>query len=62
MWCIGLLVVHCFMPDNAPASGATFCQLYQPIFWSATDSRHTKEQVDTLNRMWKGLCKEGGKK
>ena len=55
------LVLLCW-PINAEhlktaSNGATFCQIYQPVYWSKTDTRRTKEQVDSLNRVWKELCK-----
>ena len=39
-----------------PASTATFCQIYKPNFWDKNDTRETKEQVDTNNRIYKKLC------
>jgi len=57
MWCIGLLITYCHVAQPAPSSGAAFCQVYRPTYWSASDTRKTKEQIDTLNRQWKRLCK-----
>lgn len=45
-------------PTGAPPD--TWCQIAKPIYWHATDTRKTKEQVDLHNRQWKRLC--GGKK
>lgn len=61
MWCIGLIVMHCFVPTPPSTAGATFCQTAQPILWSASDSRRTKEQADIHNRKGKRLCGWGGK-
>lgn len=62
MLCIGLIVAYCFSASAAPvASGATFCQVAKPIYWSASDTRATKEQVDTHNRIGKKLCGWGRK-
>ncbi len=49
--------------DKAPATaGAKFCDVAQPIIWSAQDTRRTKEQVDEHNRVGKSLCGWGAKK
>ena len=66
MLCIGLLVMWCdvaaLKPPIPPATaGATFCQIAQPILWSASDSRVTKEQADEHNRIGKKLCGWGKK-
>ena len=37
---------------------APFCTVYSPIYWSAKDTRKTKEQVDANNRVWKKMCKK----
>lgn len=61
-FCLWLgLIILCPTPKKADtaAQGATFCQLYQPQYWSANDTRKTKENIDTLNRTWKGLCSGG---
>ena len=58
VWCVGFLVMKCFAGTPAPATaGAKFCDVYEPIYWSAQDTRKTKEQVDKLNRVWKGVCR-----
>lgn len=57
--CIGILLMACYPVHDGRMSaseGATFCQVYQPIRWSPKDSRLTKEQVDTMNRIWVQLC------
>lgn len=57
-----LFWAHLTCSDVAPptTAGARFCAVARPIFWSADDSRQTKEQIDSHNRAWKRLC--GGKK
>lgn len=62
MLCFGFLIVFsCQQPAPPPATaGATFCQTYQPVYWSSSDTRKTKEQVDTNNRVWKQLCGNSG--
>lgn len=54
MICFGILVMTCQLAAQ-PLAG-TFCQIYRPIYWSATDTRRTKEQADSNNRKWKRLC------
>jgi len=56
MWCIGLVLVWCSQQPLAYTSGATFCQIAQPIYWNKADTRRTKEQVDEHNRIGKKLC------
>jgi hypothetical protein len=53
--CIGFLFFyHCVTPENPPTD--SYCQIASPIFWSAQDTRKTKEQADRHNRVWKSLC------
>lgn len=47
---------------TAGIGGATFCQVAKPIYWTAADTRNTKEQADTHNRVGKELCGWGAKK
>lgn len=57
MWCFGLLVAWCVASQPAAATaGATFCQVAKPFYWSAADTRKTKEQADRQNRIGKKLC------
>lgn len=56
MICFGLLLVMVCPQEAPPAPQSTFCAIYQPVRWSAKDTRGTKEQVDVLNRQWKALC------
>ena len=53
--CIGFLFFYsCAAP--APPPTDSFCLIAAPIFWSADDTRKTKEQADRHNRIWKSLC------
>ena len=57
MWCFGLLVMFCQQPSPpAATAGAMFCQVAKPIYWTANDSRRTKEQADIHNRKGVKLC------
>lgn len=40
----------------AGIGSAPYCQVAKPIYWSKDDTRGTKEQADTHNRVWKKLC------
>lgn len=62
MICIGLIVMKCFLPPQPATAGATFCSEAKPIYWSAQDTRKTKEQVDVHNATGKALCGWGKKK
>lgn len=57
MWCFGILLTYCALTQPGAVQGATFCQVYKPVLWSVNDTRLTKEQVDSMNRTWKRLCK-----
>lgn len=59
MLCFGILVMTCQLQQQ-PVSPDTFCQIYKPVYWHASDTRKTKEQIDTNNRKWKRLCKPSG--
>lgn len=63
MLCIGLFVMWC-QSAQPPAitAGATFCQVAKPMYWSAGDTRRTKEQADRHNRIGKKLCGWGASK
>lgn len=62
MWCIGLIVIRCFTADPQPAtSGATFCSVAKPHYWTAQSTRRDKEQADIHNRIGKKLCGWGSK-
>lgn len=55
MLCYGLLFVMWCGEQQMPLH--TYCQLYAPVYWSRADTRRTKEQIDTNNRVWKSVCK-----
>lgn len=61
MNCIGLglilVMVECTQPSlPAVTAGAKFCDVYKPVYWSKDDTRQTKEQTDSNNRVWKEIC------
>ncbi len=57
MICFGILVMYCQL-NNAPIAPASdYCRIARPITWAAADTRRTKEQVDSHNRVWAKLCK-----
>lgn len=62
MRCRGFAFIYadlqCDLPTPPATAGALFCQLYQPVRWSSADTRGTKEQVDSLNRTWKRICRK----
>lgn len=64
MICFGIGVMICNPLDERSASppASTYCQIKtKPILWSAKDTRATKEQIDSENRVWKKLCRPAGK-
>lgn len=42
--------------EQVGAPPDTFCQIAKPFLWARTDTRLTKEQADTHNRIGKKLC------
>ena len=56
--CIGFGIMFCQFQGAPKPATDSYCQLSKPIYWSASDTRQTKEQVDTHNRVWKGLCQK----
>jgi len=60
--CFGLLVMWCEPVQGAALDAASFCRTAQPIYWVSADSRATKEQIDTHNRIGKRLCGWGRKR
>ncbi|PZU89086.1 MAG: hypothetical protein DI527_16260 [Chelatococcus sp.] len=56
MTCLGLLVFFVCSPQTATAADAPYCSIAQPIRFTATDTRETKEQADRENAKWKRLC------
>lgn len=55
MMCFGLIIMFC-QPPAPPPVVDTYCQIAKPIYWDKTDTRLTKEAVDTHNKTWKKLC------
>ena len=55
MICFGLLIMIC-QPQESPPPVDTYCEIAKPIYWSAGDTRKTKEQVDRENRKYKRFC------
>lgn len=60
--CIGLGVMFCQVQEAPKPATDSYCEISKPIYWSASDTRATKEQVDTHNRVWKKLCRTSGLK
>jgi hypothetical protein len=56
-----LSLCACAKQQPEPAAAlAPYCDVARPIFWSAKDSRATKEQADRENAKWKRLCSDRG--
>ena len=55
---LGLAILSgCAKEQAGPALGvAPYCDVARPIYWSAKDTRTTKEQADRENAKWKRLC------
>jgi hypothetical protein len=53
--CVGFLFFYSCATPAAPPTDS-YCLIAAPIFWSAHDTRKTKEQADRHNRIWKSLC------
>ena len=56
MICFGILVMVCELTAQAPPPANTYCQIAKPMYFSKDDTRRSKEQMDTHNRVWKKLC------
>ena len=57
--CVGIAFVFLDMtctPLGAAQDAASYCDVARPIYWSAKDTRATKEQADRENAKWKRLC------
>lgn len=57
--CVGIAFIFLEMtctPVGLAEDPNGYCNLARPIYWSAKDSRGTKEQVDRENAKWKRLC------
>lgn len=58
MTCTGFAFLFVSMtctPVGSPPTDS-FCQLYEPVYWSAKDTRKSKEKNDINNRKFKRLC------
>lgn len=56
--CVGFLFFfQCEAPATPPPID-TYCQNTRYIRWDTSDTRQTKEQVDTHNRVRKALCRD----
>jgi hypothetical protein len=54
---VSLLFCACAKQQAEPTIAvAPYCDVARPIYWSAGDSRATKEQADRENAKWKRLC------
>jgi hypothetical protein len=54
--CLTLLCA-CAKQQAEPAIAvAPYCDVARPIYWSARDTRTTKEQADRENAKWNRLC------
>jgi hypothetical protein len=52
-----VLLSACARQQAEPAVAvAPYCDVARPIYWSAHDTRTTKEQADRENAKWKRLC------
>jgi len=59
--CFGILLMWCQPASGLALDVASFCRTAQPIYWTAGDTRGTKEQIDEHNRVGKKLCGWGRK-
>jgi type IV pilus biogenesis protein CpaD/CtpE len=51
------LLSACAKQQPEPALAvAPYCEVARPVYWSAKDTRATKEQADRENAKWKRLC------
>lgn len=57
MTCTGFAFIFAHLTCTQPAPPPdTYCHIAKPVYWSKSDTRATKEQVDRHNRVWKRLC------
>jgi hypothetical protein len=54
--CFGILLMFCQPQEPPKAPVSTYCQNTKYIYWSPSDTRKTKEQVDLHNRNRKAVC------
>lgn len=57
--CYGLLVMFWCQAQEQRIPVDSFCKLYNPVYLSHADTRETKEQVNTSNKIWKAICRSG---
>jgi hypothetical protein len=57
-----LLLSACAKEAEPAIAVAPYCDVARPIYWSAKDSRATKEQADRENAKWKRLCASHGQR
>jgi len=50
------------LPPPGVSMVAPYCDVARPIYWSAKDTRATKEQADRENAKWKRLCAADAKR
>jgi hypothetical protein len=53
---VALLCACAKQQAGLAVSVAPYCEVARPIYWSAKDTRTTKEQADRENAKWKRLC------
>jgi hypothetical protein len=51
-----LPVCACAKQPEPALLAAPYCDVARPIYWSAKDTRTTKEQADRENAKWKRAC------
>ena len=56
MICVGILVAYCFTTDATSPPTDSLCLTTAPIYWSAKDTRRSKEQIDRHNRVYEAVC------
>lgn len=57
---VAICLFFCVVKPAPAAPASDYCQIAKPIYWHKADTRRTKEQVDSQNRVWKAIC--GGRK
>ena len=58
MECWGFLIYFSCQVAAPPPPTDSFCAIYKPIHLSHADTRRTKEQADSHNRVWKRVCSQ----
>ena len=49
-----LLLANC--ARNTRGSDQSFCVIYEPAYYTATDDKFTKRDIDRNNLAWECLC------